>query len=164
MAIARKVLKKKKKKSHHIFVSITHTQERKSKANILLLTKHRTIMLVGYCDLMDPRHRNHWLQHLLPEHRLCGLANSQQFTKGCKCVRWAPSVSLNACLHLSNHLSYHPKRHCCNICCACKAWPPSSPKQHGTWARQFLWGGRVGSHSLQRGFGWYPTTRVKSFF
>ena len=121
-------------------------------------------MLEGYCDLVDPRRGNHWHQHLLPEHRLCGLATSQQFTKGCKCVRWAPSVSLDAPLHLSSHLSYHPKRHCCNICWAYKAWPPSNPKQHGTRARQFLWGERVGSHSLQRGFGWYPTTRVKGFF
>ena len=106
---------KKKKPPHSCFYYTHRQEERKSKANILLLTKHQTIMLVGYCDLVDPRHRNHWHQHLLPKHWLCGLANSQQFTKGCKCVCWAPSVSLNACLHLSNHLSYLPKRHYCNI-------------------------------------------------
>ena len=58
MAKASKALKKKKK-PHSCFYYAHRQEERKSKTNILLLTKHWTIMLVGYCDLVDPRHRNH---------------------------------------------------------------------------------------------------------
>ena len=78
-------------------------------------------MLVDCGYLVDSRRGNHWHQHLLPEHGLCGLANSQQFTQDCKCFCWDRGVSSNGHLHLSCHLSYIPKRHCCNIRKARKA-------------------------------------------
>ena len=37
-------------------------------------------MLVDCGYLVDSRRGNHWHQHILPEHGVCGLATSQQFT------------------------------------------------------------------------------------
>jgi hypothetical protein len=72
-------------------------------------------MHADYCDLVDPWTGNHWHQHLLPEHRLRGLANSQQCTHSRKGVHWDDSVSPNGRLHPRHHLSNISKRHCRDI-------------------------------------------------
>lgn len=73
------------------------------------------LMHADYLGIVGPWHGNHRHQHLLPQHRLCGLANSQQFTHGRKGVHRDGSVSPNGRLHPRRHLPNIPERHRRNI-------------------------------------------------
>lgn len=56
-------------------------------------------MFVDNCGFMDPRGGNNRDQHLLPKHRVCRLAHSQQASKGGKCAHRTHCVPNHGYLH-----------------------------------------------------------------
>lgn len=110
-----------------------------------------------YNLLMDTGFWDHWYQCVLPHYFLCGLVNSQQSTKGGKCVHWDSSVSSNGNLYYLSYLSNLQKRHCQNICRG-ERWPNDANTRGKRVSKQ--WSARVEPGSLQRRFSRYPTTKI----